>query len=215
VQEVSDETRNYGGRPVSARRAERRLQFIWAALEVFSDKGYASSSVADICTAASLARRQFYDEFDSREELLIALYDQIQSDARDAMLTAIADRKPVTLADLAETAMTAFVESIGSDPRRAQISYVDIVGVSPRVEAHRVERRTEWAVFFKTTVQNAVGEDFVPPGGYEMASTAFIGALIALVHQWSTTPTRPPVDGLVKVMSTILSALIGTDTSIG
>ena len=46
-----------------------------------------------------------------------------------------------------------------------------------------------------------------------MASTAFIGALIALVHQWSTTPTRPPVDGLVKVMSTILSALIGTDTS--
>ena len=109
--------------------------------------------------------------------------------------------------------MTAFVESIGSDPRRAQISYVDIVGVSLRVEAHRVERRTEWAVFFKTTVQNAVGEDFVPPGGYEMASTAFIGALIALVHQWSTTPTRTPVDGLVKVMSTILSALIGTDTS--
>lgn len=48
-----------------------------------------------------------------------------------------------------------------------------------------------------------------------MASTAFIGALIALVHQWSTATTRPPVDSLVKVMSTILSALIGTDTSIG
>lgn len=211
MQEVSTPTRNYRGRTLADRRAERRSQFIWAALEVFSAKGYASSSVADICADAGLARRQFYDEFDSREDLLIALYDQIQNDARDAITGAIAHRTPPSLGELAEIAMRAYVESIGGDPRRAQISHVDVIGVSSRVEAHRVERRTEWAVFFKAAVQGAAGEDFVPPGGYEMAATAFVGALTALVHQWSTAPTRQPVDGLIEVMSTILSGLLGAE----
>ena len=85
--------RNYGGRSVAARKAERRSLFLNAALSVFADQGYAGSSVADICASASLARRQFYDEFGSREDLLLALYDQIQLDARIAMVDAL-DAEP-------------------------------------------------------------------------------------------------------------------------
>ena len=74
---IAETDRNYGGRSVAARKAERRSLFLNAALSVFADQGYAGSSVADICASASLARRQFYDEFGSREDLLLALYDQI------------------------------------------------------------------------------------------------------------------------------------------
>lgn len=192
---------------MAARKAERRFQFIAAALAVFTEKGYARSSVADVCAAAGLARSQFYAEFTSREDLLLALYDQIQADAREAMVSALAEVASSDLRELTAAAMAAFVESIGEDPRRAQISYVDIVGVSPRVEQHRLDQRVVWAGFFESTLRGAVGEGFVPPGGYAMASTAFIGALTALVHQWSTTDPRPPVAGLIDVMATLLNAL--------
>nr|WP_043826456.1 TetR/AcrR family transcriptional regulator [Rhodococcus opacus] len=202
------EDRTYGGRPVAARKAERRSRFLEAALTVFAEKGYAKSSVADICAAADLARGQFYDEFRSREDLLLAVYDQVQSDAREAMVAALAKETGTDPRTLAAVAMAAFVESIGRDPRRTKISFVDIVGVSPRVEQHRIDQRGVWVSFFESTVGGAMGADFVPPGGYDMASTAFIGALVALVQQWSTADPRPPVEGLIELMTRLLSALI-------
>lgn len=207
---IAETDRNYGGRSVAARKAERRSLFLNAALSVFADQGgYAGSSVADICASASLARRQFYDEFGSREDLLLALYDQIQLDARIAMVDALDAEPSVNLRDKAATAMAAFVESVGSDPRRAHVAFIDVVGVSPpRVEKHRVDQRSVWATFFESIIKGIVGEDYEPPGGYRWASTAFIGALTALVHQWSTAEPRPPVSVLVDLMTVLLNALI-------
>ncbi|MDJ0392864.1 TetR/AcrR family transcriptional regulator [Rhodococcus sp. G-MC3] len=202
------EVRTYGGVSVEDRRAERRVKFLEAALSVFSDKGYKASTVADLCRSAGLARRQFYDEFSSREDALIALYDSIQNDAKVATTAAIECSGSSDPHELAALAMGAFVESIGKDARRARISFVDSVGVSPRIEEHRLAERAVWRVFFEATIRAAVGQDYVPPGGYAMASTAFIGALIALVQQWSTADPRPPVEDLTDIMVAFLDSLI-------
>lgn len=205
---VDGAVRTYGGRSVDDRRAERRTRFLAAALDVFSEKGYAASSVADLCRAAGLARRQFYDEFASREDALIALYDSIQSDAKAATSAALAHTESTDPHELAAVAMAAYVESIGSDARRARVSFVDSVGVSPRIEQHRLDERAVWREFFESTIRGAVGEDYVPPGGYAMASTAFIGALIALVQQWSTADPRPPITDLTDVMVAVLKSMV-------
>lgn len=203
----TENDRHYGGRSVAARKAERRSQLLDAALTVFTEKGYAATSVADLCAAAGLARRQFYDEFTGREELLLSLYDQIQLDARIAVIAAVTREPSDDIRDKAVAAMGAFAESIGSDPRRAHVSYIDIVGVSAQVEQRRIDQRAVWATFFETTIREFIGEDFVPPGGYQWAATAFIGALTALVHQWSTTDPRPPVTVLIEVMASLLNGL--------
>ncbi|MGC0362463.1 AcrR family transcriptional regulator [Rhodococcus sp. 27YEA15] len=208
MESTNEVVRYYGGKPVASRRAERRSLFMDAALDVFTGRSYARSSVADVCSAAGLARRQFYEEFSSREDLLIALYDGIQSEARAAMSAALTRETSGELRALVKAAITAFVESIGQDPRRAQIVFVDIVGVSPRVEEHRIEQRSIWVEFFEATVRGSVGIDFVPPGGYALASTAFIGALTALIQQWSIADPRPPVADLADLMTTLLEALI-------
>lgn len=208
VEPPGDTLRTYGGRSVDDRRAERRSKFLAAALDVFSEKGYTASSVADLCKAAGLARRQFYDEFASREAALIALYDSIQADAKFATTEALSRTDSTDPHDLAAVAMAAYVESIGSDARRARISFVDSVGVSPMMEKHRMDERAVWRQFFESTIRGAVGVDYVPPGGYSMASTAFIGALIALVQQWSTTEPRPPIDDLTDVMVAFLDSII-------
>ncbi|MFC4606123.1 TetR/AcrR family transcriptional regulator [Rhodococcus kronopolitis] len=203
-----DSTRNYGGRSVADRRADRRARFLDAALTVFADKSYANSTISDVCAEAGLSRRQFYEAFAGREEVLVALYDDIQRDAGAAIASAYAAAITDDLWERASTVMTAYVRSIGTDARRAKIAFVEIVGVNAQVEQHRLAQRKTWGTVFETLLGQLVGPDVRPPGGYETSATAFIGAVNGLVHQWSITEPRPPVTDLVEVLSTILVALV-------
>ncbi|MGW4479242.1 TetR/AcrR family transcriptional regulator [Rhodococcus triatomae] len=204
---AAESNRNYGGRSVADRRAERRARFLDAALTVFADQSYVTSTITAICAEAGLSRRQFYEEFGGREEVLVALYDQIQQEA-GAAIAAAYDADEPDLWRAAATVMTAYVTAIGTDTRRAKIAFVEIVGVSESVERHRLAQRQAWAVMFETLIAGLIGPDARPAGGYEMAATAFIGAVNGLVHQWSITEPRTPVTDLVEVLSTVLVALV-------
>lgn len=202
-------TRTYAGKSMSVRRAERRSAFLGAALDVFGNQGYTRSSITDICKSAGLARNQFYAEFDSREALLIELYEDIQSDAAAAVTEVLASLPhPVDFDRVVESSMTALLESLGSDPRRARICYVEMHGVSPRVEEYRAARRQLWADFISDTIRHEVGESYTPPGGYTVATWAFMGALTELGSRWSVGEPRPPLKDLVDTMTAILRALL-------
>lgn len=204
---AAQSSRSYGGRSVAERRAERRARFLDAALTVFADQSYAKSTISAICAEAGLSRRQFYEEFGGREEVLVALYDQIHREAGAAVAAAY-DAEETDLWRAAATVMTAYVTAVGTDARRAKIAFVEIVGVSDAVERHRLARRQAWTTVFETLISALVGPDVTPPGGYEMSATAFIGAVNGLAHQWTITDPRPPLTDLVEVLSTILVALV-------
>ncbi|CAM2965844.1 TetR/AcrR family transcriptional regulator [Skermania piniformis] len=202
--------RRYGGRPVADRRADRRNRFIDAGLQVFADNGYAHSSVSDVCAAAGLSRRQFYEAFEDREALLVAVDDRIQSDARAAVLAAVIGPPMSRPRAVAERILTAYVGALGPDARRAQVSFVETVGVSPAVEEHRRARRAAWAQTFEIAVRATLGSEVRPVGGYPMAATALIGTVHALVYEWLRSEERPPITDLVDVLATVSSALLPT-----
>lgn len=208
----ADRSRTYGGKTMPIRRAERRRAFLEAGLEVFGDKGYTSSTITDLCKSAGLARNQFYAEFDSREALLIELYEQIQTDAHAAVTDALAVvGDPPDFDATVAAAMTALIESLGTDPRRARVCYIEMHGVSPRVEQYRAARRQLWVDFISDTIRNEAGDDFSPPGGHTTAAWGFLGALTELGSQWSLSEPRPPLRELVEVMTAILRALLPAD----
>ncbi|MGW6423621.1 TetR/AcrR family transcriptional regulator [Nocardia sp. NPDC055053] len=197
---------NYTGTSVAERQIERRALFIEAGLTVFAEKSYANSSLTDVCAAAGLSRRQFYEQFAGREELLVAVYDTVQSKAREAVVAALAAAGTNDLRTLIDAAVRAYTTAITDDIRCAKVAFVDIVGVSPAIEAHRAQVRDQWG---EVVAAIAAGRDGVrtPPGGWRVAMAAFIGAVNGAVHQWSLDDPRPPVDELVDVFSTLLNAL--------
>ncbi|TDP30691.1 TetR/AcrR family transcriptional regulator [Nocardia ignorata] len=204
---ISGRTRhNYTGTSVAERQVERRALFIEAGLTVFAEKSYANSSLTDVCAAAGLSRRQFYEQFAGREELLVAVYDTVQGRARDAVLAALAAVGSDDLRTLIEAALRAYTTTITDDIRAAKVAFVEIVGVSASVEEHRARVRDQWGEVVATV---AAARDGVrtPPGGWRMAMAAFIGAVNGAVHQWSLDDPRPPVDDLVDVFTTLLNAL--------
>lgn len=201
---------NYTGTSVAERQVERRALFIDAGLTVFAEKSYANSSLTDVCAAAGLSRRQFYEQFAGREELLVAVYDAVQGKARAAVAEALAAAGSDDLRTLIDAAVRAYTRAITDDIRCVTVAFVEIVGVNPEIEAHRARVRDQWGEVVAAIAQGREGVR-TPPGGWRVAMAAFIGAVNGAVHQWSMDDPRPPVDDLVDVFSTLLNALTAAE----
>ena len=80
--------RRYRGSAVEERRAQRRQQLIDAAIEVYGSNGYRHSGVKQVCDAAGLTQRYFYESFGHSDELLIAAYEQAARSVRESNMAA-------------------------------------------------------------------------------------------------------------------------------
>ena len=68
--------RIYAGRSAEERADDRRRRLLEAGLRIIGSEGYRASRVTDICRAAGVSQRSFYEAFPDSEHLLIALYHQ-------------------------------------------------------------------------------------------------------------------------------------------
>ncbi|MBH0778223.1 TetR/AcrR family transcriptional regulator [Nocardia sp. NEAU-351] len=198
----------YAGQPVEDRQRQRRARFLESGLTVFARDGYANSSVGAICKDAGLSSRQFYEEFTGRESLLLELYEQIDKESRDSVTTALDGRTDASALELIDTAVRAYVESIGSDPRKARVALVEVVGAGPKVEKFRLELRRTWGSLLASAAEDAALHGEIPPGDYEMRVLAIIGAVNYVVDAWSGADPRPPLDDVIGVLSRVIMGAV-------
>ncbi|MFT4280468.1 TetR/AcrR family transcriptional regulator [Microbacterium sp.] len=66
-----------GERPASRRREQTRARLLDAAHEVFAEVGMDAASVEMICERAGFTRGAFYSNFESKDELFLALITQL------------------------------------------------------------------------------------------------------------------------------------------
>src|SRR6516162_7587597 len=60
---------------IATERHESKTRFLQAALQVVRAKGYAATTVEDVCESAGLTKGSFFHHFDSKEELALAAAD--------------------------------------------------------------------------------------------------------------------------------------------
>ncbi|WP_345494510.1 TetR/AcrR family transcriptional regulator [Nocardia callitridis] len=198
--------RMYAGQPVEDRQRQRRARFLESGLTVFARDGYANSSVGAICKDAGLSSRQFYEEFTGRESLLLELYEQIDRESRETVEKALAVTAKTGAGPLEviNVAVRAYVESIGSDPRKARVALVEVVGATLKVEKFRLELRRVWGSVLAGAAENAALRGAIPTGDYEMRSLAIIGAVNYVVDSWSGAEPRPALDDVIRVLSRVI-----------
>jgi AcrR family transcriptional regulator len=117
----------YGGVGAKERRATRREQLLAAALDLVGTEGWQATTVRAICARARLTPRYFYESFSDREELLVALFDEIAQESAVAVLEAVAGA-PVAARAKGRAAIGAFVELVTDDPRKARVLFVEATG---------------------------------------------------------------------------------------
>ncbi|MER6183748.1 TetR/AcrR family transcriptional regulator [Streptomyces sp. NPDC001652] len=202
-------TGRYGGKTAEERQALRRGRFLDAALQLFGDTpGYRNTTVAALSEAAGLSTRQFYEEFRTLEDVLAALHLQVNGWAEEAVLTAVADAESLPLAERVAAIFRAYAANVTGDPRRVRITFVEIIGVSPRLEEQRLARRAGWIDLLCAEANAAVARGEAVPRDYRIPAAAFIGAVNGLLHDWSAGWVDATLDEVVEELVRQLLAIL-------
>lgn len=202
-------TGRYGGKSAAERQAERRRRFLEAALRLFGDTpGYRATTVAALSEAAGLSTRQFYEEFRTLEDVLAALHLQVNDWAEQAVLDALAEAGGLPLAERVAALFRAYAANVTADPRRIRITFVEIIGVSPRLEEQRLERRSRWVDLICAEAEAAAARGEAAPRDYRLAATAFIGSVNGLLHDWSAGWVEATLDETVDELVRQLLAIL-------
>ena len=202
-------TGRYAGRSAEERRAERRRRLLDAGLQLFGDSpGYRATSVSALCEAAGLSTRQFYEEFRSLEEVLATLHLMVNDHAERATRAALAEAADLDIEERAAAAFRAYAAAATGDPRYIRIAFVEIVGVSPRLERQRLARRARWVELIRSEATAAAERGEAAVRDYRIASTAFIGAVNGLLHDWSAGEVDATLDQIVDELVLLLLGML-------
>lgn len=84
---------------VSRRRQQTLDRLVAAAIDVFAERGVEAASVEEICERAGFSRGAFYSNFDSKEELCLAIVRQQSAAMLESTRQALAAIPPATVDD--------------------------------------------------------------------------------------------------------------------
>ncbi|MER7661811.1 MULTISPECIES: TetR/AcrR family transcriptional regulator [unclassified Streptomyces] len=202
-------TGRYGGRSAAERRADRRQRFLAAGLQLFGDSpGYRATTVSALSEAAGLSTRQFYEEFRTLEDVLAAVHLQVNDWAEAAAVAALTETEGRPMAERAAAAFRAYAADVTGDPRRIRISFVEIIGVSPRLEEQRLNRRSRWVDLICAEATAAAERGEAATRDYRIAAAAFIGSVNGLLHDWSAGRVDATLDQVVDELVRILLGMM-------
>ena len=196
--------RVYGGMSAEERTARRREQFLAAGLEVFAERGWAASTVADVCRAAALSPRYFYELFGSREDLFRAVTTRIGDEVRATVRAAVAtpDLDPQQRARGVLAALAAYFTA---DPRTVRVALME----SLATEEFRQDRRDllegfgSLAARLMRSLRTVGGDD----RSLETSAAALTGGLVELLIAGAEEPVRPgTLDRLLDRLTALYTA---------
>ncbi|MDO8184132.1 TetR/AcrR family transcriptional regulator [Conexibacter sp. CPCC 205706] len=180
----TDGERTWGGRTLEDRRAQRREQLLDAGYVLLGDSGAAQVTVRGVCRAARLTERYFYESFDDREALLVAVHARVADEARAAIAAAVADGPGEPVAR-ATAAVEAFVLLLEEDPRRGRVLLGEVFSDN-RLARAGVDMIPAFALLLAEQIAGIFGA--LPEGpdalDGQLTSVALVGALAHLFSAW-------------------------------
>jgi AcrR family transcriptional regulator len=195
--------RVYAGMSAEERTSRRREQFLAAGLEVFADRGWATSTVADVCRAAALSPRYFYELFDGREDLFLAVTGRIAEQVEGTVHAVVAAPAPDAQAR-ARAVLGALAEYFTADPRTVRVALME----SLATEQFREHRRRLLESFsgLAARLMRSLWSDAGTAPGLEMRAAVLTGGLVEVLIAHASVPTGVPMDDLLDQLTALYAA---------
>lgn len=167
--------RTYGGLTAEQRLAERRARLLDVGLELFATQGFEKTGVRDLCRAARIGERAFYEAVGGREALLRDVYLRATDDVIADIAVALVEG-PADLRGRLHAGVTAFFRSITDDPRKGRLIYVESLGRGADIERTRREGLGRFVAFVSVGLADHLPDPAPSPAAVETAvSAAIIG----------------------------------------
>ncbi len=189
--------RRYGGVLPEERQRLRRAKLIEGALEVFGTKGFHAATVREVCVAAHLTERYFYESFKTLPELFLATYGELRQQLMALTLQALAQSEPTPFGML-EPAIRVFLVFIRDDPRRGRIMLVDSLGVDNQVAALSGATARDYSTLLKQHLATLVRPEDLPDVSLDLLADGMIGLNVLLAARWMQDGFAEPIDKVVR-----------------
>ncbi|WP_433521425.1 TetR/AcrR family transcriptional regulator [Nocardia pseudovaccinii] len=183
---IASATGRYGGRPASERHAERRVRLREAGLDLFgAGPGYRNSRLVDVCKRAGLSTRQFYEEYNTLEDLLADLHLYVNDLVEQRFIDEIGRVEDLPIRERVARMVHIYIGAATADRRHTRILFVEIVGVSERLNQQRLERRSRWIELMVELYEEALRRGSSAPFDPRLTAAAFVGSVNGLMHDWT------------------------------
>ena len=194
----------YGGVPAKQRRADRRARLMEAGLDLAGTEGWQAATVRAVCARARLTPRYFYESFENRDALLLAIFDELAAEAAGRVLAAVAVA-PDDAEAKSRAAVGAFVDLLVDDPRTSRILFAEAMG-----HEALMRRRLEVLKMFAGLIADQARAFYrPPPGGDRLVETTALllaGGLAELLIAWVDGDLTSTRDELVDDCAALLAA---------
>ncbi|CAJ92287.1 DNA-binding protein, AcrR family, includes nucleoid occlusion protein SlmA [Cupriavidus necator] len=183
--------RRYRGAEAEERRAQRRVQLIAAAVQVYGERGYQNATVKAVCEAAGLTERYFYESFANSEALLLASFQTVTH--RLLHTLALAGEGAGGEGQQRALAMLrAYFGALRREPRSARVFLVEIRGVSKLVDGALADSLDEFG--------GLLAQALLPPGRKldPLLTAGVAGGVVHIALRWITHGYAPEVEVVAR-----------------
>lgn len=195
-------------KPLRARQAEAtRALLVEVATAAFTERGYSATSIDDIIREAGVARGALYHHFSGKEALFRAVYEQVEADVVNRVLSAAASHASSPW-EAVRAGLAAFLDACG-EPAFRRVVILDSVSVlqskvlEEGVDPHELPMlRTVLTPLLGTTELGGVAIEaltYVALGG-------LYGASLYIARSDDPAAARAEVD---VVLDTLIRGLVG------
>lgn len=193
--------RRYGGRGGEERQAERRARLMAAGLKVFGETGFHGATVKAICAEAGLTERYFYESFHNSEDLLCAVYEQHMA-LQQQRIAAAVQEAPRAPAAMMEAGLRAFLDLARENPAGARVQFVEVLGVSPRVDRlyrGAIENFAQLLRSWNGELAQVSGSD----RDEETLAIGLVGAAVGIASRWLLSGFAQSQEVMLQTLLTI------------
>ena len=173
--------RSYRGVSAGERTAARRAALLEAALDLLGGDPPAAATMTAICERAGLTERYFYESFRSRDELLLALLDQVAGEVLEATVAVLDDTGEAEV--LVRRGLEALLDVLAGDPRKGRFALVAAVEI-PVLRARRAQLLADFEQLLADRTRRLYGERAWVAPDDRIEALLFVGGLAELIAGW-------------------------------
>lgn len=179
-------------RRLTSQGRERKQQLVDAAVELFADRGYSSTRIADICDRAGVAKGLYYWYFPTKHDLFVELVRSMRRRLRQAQAAAM-DPSADALERLRQ-GTEASVRFIAE--HAAYFSFVEVERSGPEMAEILAEGSDVYLRDVLALVTEAQRDGLLPDSEPTLVALGVVGAVSSFTNAWRNGRVTVGVDEL-------------------
>jgi AcrR family transcriptional regulator len=198
--------RTFRGQSQEERVAQRRRQLLDAGLALFGSRGFHAVSVRDVCAEAKLTERYFYESFQNREALFIAVYGEGVERIRGAITAALSQIEG-SAEGAARAVLYAYFNTLREEPLLARVLLIDSLLIGGEGGNQTVEAMSSFVELVSATIIGLYPDLTRHKLDPRWLGNGLVGATVFTAQRWAQGGFEEPVERLVDNCSAFVDGL--------